>query len=171
MLPTAALQPPGTDGRSSIMQNGQSVSNPNYGKALAGAGNDAPNNGRILIPLVDFELEWDRIPGGTALTYGPFIGTVNSASFMGAEPGVLLCEGPKLDPAYTLNTSNPWAHKIQLTLKARRIIVGNNIYGWNHDYVKDKGWVLQQILDYSQTPPQKSPRYSSSNFDLLLTFG
>jgi hypothetical protein len=168
LLPAEAVKPDEIDDRPMLRVNGVEVVNPDYNKALAGAGNQNPQKARVFIPLVDFELEWDRIPAGTPLTYNGLIGKTNDASFMGAEAGVLLLEGPKLDPSYTLNTSNPWAHKITLTLKARRIVIGENIYGWNHDYVTGKGWQKQTMEDGAGG---KVLRYPGTSFDSLLTFG
>lgn len=109
-------------------------------------------NNRVLIPLIDYHVEWDRVQTLTALDFTPYVGRVNSLSFLGCEPETLLLEGVNITPSFTLNPTSPHAWKATATFKRRKIAVagstsssgigtGGNVYGWNHDYLPiPPGW-------------------------------
>ena len=123
-----------------------------------------PNsNNRLLIPLADYLVEWDRVQDLTALDYSGCVGCVNEATFLGCEAETLLCEGASLTPSFVLNPSLPHAWKVAVTLKKRRIQIGDNVYGWNHDYLPNPpGWARIVMSD-------GTPRYQLSDFSDMFT--
>jgi hypothetical protein len=122
-----------------------------------------PNsNNRILIPLVDYLVEWDRVQDLSALDWDEEIGCVNQAAVMGCEPETLLLEGVSLAPSFVLSPSNPHAWKATATLKKRKIEVGGSAYGWNHDYLPNPpGWTKILMSD-------GTPRYPLADFSGLF---
>jgi hypothetical protein len=123
-----------------------------------------PNsNNRILIPLIDYLVEWDRVQDLSALDWDGEIGYVNATTFLGCEPETLLLEGVSLAPSFVLNPSNPHAWKATATLKKRKIQVDGNIYGWNHDFLPNPpGWTTILMAD-------GTPRYQFADFTNLFT--
>ncbi len=123
-----------------------------------------PNsNNRLLIPLIDFLVEWDRVQDMSVLDWDAEIGCVNESEFMGCEPETLLLEGVSLAPSFVLNPTNPHAMKATVQLKKRRIVAGGNVYGWNHDYLPNPpGWVRVLMAD-------GTPRYETADFTDMFT--
>jgi hypothetical protein len=142
-LPARALRSGGT-----FTPTSNSDGSPYIGPPITPPPPPPNSNNRILIPLVDFVVEWDRIQDMSVLDWDGEIGRVNRADFMGCEPETLLLEGVSLAPSFVLNPSNPHAYKATATLKKRRIQVGGETYGWNHDYLPNPpGWTRMQMSD------------------------
>lgn len=131
-------------------------------------------NNRVLIPLIDFQIEWDRVQGldtsgssssgieaAYTLDFTQYIGHVNSETFLGCEPETLLLEGVNITPSFVINPTNPHAYKAVATFKRRKIVVGNSssgdgstVYGWNHDYLPiPPGWQRVLMADGSWRYP------------------
>ena len=122
------------------------------------------SNTRIMIPLVDFVIEWGQITNVDSVNFAEFEGCVNEQEFLGCEPGTLLFEGADVDPSFTLNPRNPHAYKAIVTLKKRAIKSGGSIYGWNHDYEDNPaGWKLITMAD-------NSPRYPENNYSNMFEY-
>ncbi len=123
-------------------------------------------NCRIIIPTVDYEVEWDRIPlSGGHYSFGPCIGAVNQSTFMSTEAETLLCEAVDYDPSWLLATDTPYAGKAVVHLKQRRIVVGSNVYGWNYDYLPKTGWTRITMKDAAGNTV---PRYPLQDFSDLF---
>ena len=118
-----------------------------------------PNsNNRLLIPLIDYLVEWDRVQDLDALDWDGQIGYVNQAEFMGCGPETLLLEGVRLAPSFVLDPTLPHAWRAIATLKKRKIEVGGNVYGWNHDFIPNPpGWTRIIMAD-------GTPRYPLADF-------
>ncbi len=113
-------------------------SNPD-GSPYTGAAPSLPpgSNARVLIPLLDYYLEWDRIPvlgsavylpasdgqsssgftagstssgvspGGGYLQFSIYEGAVNASAFLGCEPETLLFEGAEEEPSFMMTAEEP----------------------------------------------------------------
>ena len=132
-------------------------------------------SGRILIPIIDYEVEWDRVPlDGNHLGFRDYIGSVNETTFMGCEPETLLCEAVDGEPSWLLNASSPFSFKAVARLKKRRIagtLPGGQafIFGWNHEYdIKQQRWVYINIVTDPGPPQVQSPRYPVYDFSALF---
>ncbi len=198
------------------------------------------SNSRILIPIFDYTLEWDRVPvqgnvlylpapsssggpfgawqsnipflaltatggsfhlgydpldpsssgttvpGGSNLQFGPYDGAVNSVPFLGCDPETLLFEGAEVEPSFLMTAkeppeADPRCYKATVTLKRRRIVVGNDVFGWNHEYdCRGKKWAYVYMnapgdfgtgqSSSSGTPPG-TPRYQLVDFEGMFNGG
>ena len=122
-----------------------------------------PNsNNRILIPLRDYVVEWDRVQDMSALNFSGLVGEVNAVAFLGCNPETLLLEGVSLTPSFVLNPLNPHAFRATATFKQRQILAGGNVYGWNYDYLPNPpGWVRITMAD-------GTPRYPLVDFSEMF---
>jgi hypothetical protein len=122
-----------------------------------------PNsNNRVLIPLVDYVVEWDRVQDLSTLDFDGVIGFVNESEFMGCEAETLLLEGVSLMPSFVLSPTNPHSWKATAALKRRRIVVGDDVYGWNYDFLPNPpGWTRIIMSD-------GNPRYPAADFTGLF---
>jgi hypothetical protein len=156
-LPARALQSSGTY---------TPTSNPDGSPYTGGPITPPPpppnSNNRLLIPLVDYLVEWDRVQDLGALDFDDEIGCVNESAFMGCEAETLLLEGVSLMPSFVLNPSNPHCWKATATLKRRRIVIGSDVYGWNDDFIPNPpGWTRMLMSD-------GNPRYPQADFTGLF---
>jgi hypothetical protein len=130
---------------------------PGFGKALPPPSPNA--NTRLLIPTQEFIVEWDRVryhKTGLA-TLKALEGSVNSIAFMGQEPETLLLEGVDIEHSFILDNVDPWAFKITMTFKGRRILFPSEdvyghpttaVLGWNHEFHENPaGWVRMIMAD------------------------
>ena len=157
-LPARALQSSG-----SYTPTSNSDGSPYTGPPITPPPPPPNSNNRVLIPLIDYLVEWDRVQDLSALDWDGQIGCVNQAEFMGCGPETLLLEGVSLTPSFVLNPSNPHAWKATATLKQRQIRVGGNVYGWNHDFLPNPpGWTRILMAD-------GTPRYQLTDFSNLFT--
>jgi hypothetical protein len=152
-LPARALQASGT-----YTPTSNPDGSPYVGPPIAPPPPPPNSNNRILIPLVDYLVEWDRVQDLSALSWDGEIGYVNQNDFLGCEPETLLLEGVNLSPSFVLNPSNPHAWKATATLKQRKVAAGGNAYGWNHDFLANPpGWTRITMSD-------GRPRYPLADF-------
>ena len=90
------------------------------------------------LALAEFVVEWDRVTDTADLDFSDLIGCVNEDTFMGCDPGTLLCQGAPQENSTILNPADPLAWKTSVTLKQRKIIVSDGpnagVYGWNDWY-------------------------------------
>ena len=124
-----------------------------------------PNaNNRILIPLMEHQIEWDRVlPADMTMNYfRGLMGCVNDKTFLGADAETLLFEGADLDNSFVI-ASNPRTFKLVVTLKERHINSGGTIYGWNYDYHPNPpGWKRITMADGTD-------RYTKTDFSEMFT--
>jgi len=119
---------------------------------------------RILIPLIDYNVNWDWVANPPRDKLRGFLGKTNSDTFMGCEAETLLCEGAHISPSFRPAT-DPRCYAVDVVLKQRRIVDpddADTVYGWNHEYREDPaGWTKIKLSD-------KSLRYSTVDFDDLF---
>ena len=98
----------------------------------------------ILIPLIDYHLEWGRVRPDDAnrMNFAEYIGKVNASTFLGAPAETLLCEAAEIKPGFVINPPYPRAYTATVVLKQLRIPSDpENPLGWNHKYDENAGWV------------------------------
>lgn len=123
------------------------------------AGNPAPpvppdENSRILIPLTEYQFQWDYIDDPNYSWMEDHVGHVNSDTFCGCEPGTLLFENWESDDAFKLDYTDPHTQKHMIFCRRRKIKVGNDIFGWNHEFREKTGWTIMRMngeLRYPET--------------------
>lgn len=119
-------------------------------------------HGFILIPLLEYQVEWDAVsafPSGTVLQN---VGSVNDGVFMGAEAGTLLFEGCDQDESFKMGLGDQRCTKATFVFKCRRIVSGGSVYGWNHDFDDvTKSWKEIRLAD-------GNPRYRQATFTNLF---
>lgn len=121
-------------------------------------------NSRILIPLVDFVIEWDQVQSTSSMDYSYAEGKVNSGDFLGCDAGTLLFQGADIDHSTTLNPRNPHAYKVVITMTKRKIDSGGKVYGWNHDYTDDPpAWKKITLADGTD-------RYGQADFGNMFEY-
>jgi hypothetical protein len=114
---------------------------------------DAMN--RILIPLVDYQVDWDWVANPPRDKLREFLGKCNSEPFMGCEPETLMCEAADVSPSFR-PAVDPRCYRVSVVLKQRRIEDGGEVRGWNHEYREDPaGWVRIKLPDGALRYPAK----------------
>lgn len=151
---------------------------PGYGNVLPPPGANA--NNRILIPTMDFLIEWDRVPADkfSADYFQSLIGKVNDDWFLGQYPETLLFDGVEFEPSFAIDAIDPRRWKVQVTLKGRMVraysvsssssgtpaIPIATVYGWNHDFHENPpGWARVIMADGFD-------RYAQDDFSQLFTY-
>jgi hypothetical protein len=190
--PDAYKQPyyaPGTTLKLDIKNSGQFLTIPARCFQIKGFSSTMPQgmDGRLYIPLTDFNIEWDRVTDLGSLDFTPYVGKVNQNTFMSCEPETLLLEAANATPSFILDPINgPWAWKVTCCFKRRRIVLPNTywnsggpptnatlvddgdthvaVMGWNHEFREQPipGW--QYVLMASQPNSPTSPRYTQYDF-------
>ena len=198
LWPYAFPQPVFTQGttlRLELKQSGQFITLPPRAFAIQGGDPTKPaippncNGGRVLVPLTDFVVEWDRVADLGALDFSDFEGCVNQETFLGCEPETLLLETANIIPAFIINPdTGPWAWKVVCNFKRRRILVPTatagaswgpdgvsldegvnfDVFGWNHDFLPGPpaGW--QYVLMQTASGVTGGPRYPLMDFTDLF---
>ena len=182
---------PGTTLKLDIKSSGQFLTLPARCFQLKGIANLMPQgmDGRLYIPLTDFNIEWDRVTDLGAINFTPYVGKVNKTTFMGCEPETLLLETANATPSFILDPVNgPWAWRVLCCFKRRRIAlqaqfwaqggtvsptgativteddIETAIMGWNHEFREQPspGW---QYVQMTAAPGSVlSPRYTLYDF-------
>lgn len=117
------------------------------------------DNSRILIPIREIELQWDFVDNPPLNALDDLMGSVNSGSFMGCEAETLLFENYSVEETFRASPINPHTNRVTIQMRRRRIVVGSNVYGWNHDYRENpSGWA--KVLFKSDN----APRYALKSF-------
>lgn len=110
-------------------------------------------NSRVLIAIKEIELQWDFVDNPPINLLDERLGTVNTAAFLGAPPETLLFENYCIDESFRADPFNPHTNRIVLNFRMRKIVVGNNVFGWNHDYRESPaGWA--KVLFKSDNQPR-----------------
>lgn len=119
-------------------------------------------NARILIPQIEFHVEWDLVNPFTPATAMAAIGGVNNATFLDCPAETLLLEGVDVDDSLRVGLTNPFCVKANFVFKARLINVGGSTYGWNHEFRESPvGWTRVLMAD-------GQPRYRLTSFSSLF---
>lgn len=111
----------------------------NQGGYAAGRLPGPDDNVRLIIPITEFHVEWLYVDEPPANLLRDTQGSVNDAAFLGHEAETVLFESYDIGTMSQFVPSDPFAWKVTCMFRARRIKVGANIYGWNHEY-RDDGW-------------------------------
>lgn len=120
-------------------------------------------DGRILIPLTDYNLQWDFVDNPPVDRLRGLVGTVNQDSFLGAPPETLLFDNYDIDDSFRCSITNPHTNRVTVQLRERRITDGTNIHGWNHDFRENPpGWQKILLAD-------DEPRYQPKVFANIFT--
>ena len=201
--PDAVARPVFADGTTLKLEmktSGQFITLPPRAFAIQGAESNTPamppnyNGGRVLIPLIDYMIEWDRVADVASLDFTDYIGCVNSKTFMSCEPETLLLESANLVPSFIIDPENgPWSWKVVCSFKRRAISVpagslaaddggasagfgdGDNtvldmiVIGWNYDFLPGPppGWYYMNMA--SAPGVTGGPRYPLVDFTDLFT--
>ncbi len=121
---------------------------------------DAVATAALLVPILDYIVEWDRVTDLTALDFSGYVGQVNSISFMGCDAETLLCEGVSIDPSFVLDPAGPFCYKVRACFKKRAITFDGVSGGWNHQlYGPPYSLDPVEVRTASGTPP-----YASTDF-------
>lgn len=106
---------------------------------------------RILIPMLDFVVEWDLVLNPPIARFMSYIGRCNSASFIGCAAQTIVLDDYDVQPSMRLNPSYPWAYKCVLNFKFR-------YPGWNYEFRESPpGWAYIITAD-------GKPRYPPVSF-------
>ena len=95
--------------------------------------------GRILVRKAEYLLLWDYVDNPPLNSWNEKIGKVNSGAFLGCPQETLLFLGYELAPSTRASITSPWCWKLVAKFSYRGIKIGQNTYGWNHEYRPD-GW-------------------------------
>jgi len=128
------------------------------------------NDGRLLIPIREFHLEWDYIDDPPVEAWDALIGKVNSEEFLGCAAETLLFEAYDLEPAPKFKPTDPFGFRMTTVLKHRKISAytpgeGEASVGWNHDLRAD-GWQRIKVDDGSGNVDN---RYKLTDFSDMFT--
>lgn len=98
-------------------------------------------NSRILIPIMEFGVQWDFVDDPPIQKIEDLVGHLNETEFLGCPPETVLFEGGDLDDSFRANPTNPHCFRLNYTFRKRCIQDGAENRGWNHDYREDPmGW-------------------------------
>jgi len=93
--------------------------------------------GRKLIGIGEFRLTWLYVQEPPIDTWRDTLkGRVNSDVFLDCPAETLLFEDFDVRPSTRFDLLDPFCWECTVTLRERRIVVGDSTYGWNHEY----GW-------------------------------
>jgi len=116
---------------------------------------------RILIPLTDYQIEWDWLTNPPRDKLRNFLGKSNSNTFLGCEPETLMCEGADISPSFR-PALDPRCYSVNVVLKQRRINDDGTIRGWNHEYREDPAGWQKIVLANGEL------RYPTIDFDAMF---
>lgn len=95
----------------------------------------------LVIPATEYNVQWDFIDDPPLLRLENLVGAVDVGGLFGAEEETILFEGYDLDDAFKCYPQSPNTYRVNLTFRKRRIVDGDNVYGWNHDFREEPaGW-------------------------------
>lgn len=111
--------------------------------------------GRVMIPMLDFVVEWDLVTNPPIAYWMTRIGRSNASTFLGCAPQTLIMDDYDVQPSMRLSTTYPWAYKCSLNFKFRYV-------GWNVEFREDPpGWTYVLCAD-------GTPRYPPVSFSYLF---
>jgi len=119
--------------------------------------------GRILIQGAQYDLQWVYVDDPPIKRLRAAESHVNEDEFLGCDPGTLLFLGFDLTPSANFDLLDPGSWELSLKFMERRIEIGEDIYGWNHELRAD-GW--QQVN--MRRNGDSGPRYQPMAFAGLL---
>lgn len=136
-------------------------------------------NGRIMIPILEFNVDWDRVNNPPVTTWRDLMGKVNSTEFMGCEPETLLFEGYSLEPSIRFSVLDPFCWRLSCVFRQRRIVAEPatgcdaisgypGIFGWNHDHYAT-GWKRIMVVTKAGEPNVTENRYPPVSFSDMFS--
>lgn len=102
--------------------------------------------GRMLIAKAEFALTWDYVENVPVSRLRGFFGKTNEAEFLGCAAETLLFAGFDLRNSTRASITDPGCWQVPVKLLYREIAVGDESYGWNHEY-RPGGWKRVQMTD------------------------
>lgn len=120
--------------------------------------------GRLLVQGAQYDLDWQYLVDPPIQRLREATSKVNEDEFLGCDPGTLLFLGFDLSAGARFDLDAPGAWNLMLKFQERRIEVGQNVYGWNHEYRGEDGWQEVVMFDGQQW----GPRHKSAAFAELL---
>lgn len=127
-----------------------------YGAPESPVPEDDSPAGRILIAKAEYALVWDYLADPPIARLNALVGGVNSGSFLGCPQETLLLMGYEMQSSSRASITAPWCWKINLKFSHRAVRVGQNTYGWNHEYRSD-GWHRVTMDDGSGSQVERYP--------------
>lgn len=98
-------------------------------------------NSSILIPMIGLRLQWDYVDNPPIVRLKRLMGLVNSDDILGCAPETLLFESFDVSETFKADPANPHTNRVTVQMTLRHIEVGEESYGWNHEYrEKPPGW-------------------------------
>jgi hypothetical protein len=122
-------------------------------------------NARITIPIVEYHIEWLYVDEPPLNEWDELLGCVNAGEFLGAEAETILFEGYESDQSTQFVIADPFCWKLVPVFRKRRIVVGENVYGWNHE-LRNDGWTKIKMSDGDGG---QVDRYSTADFSTMFT--
>lgn len=135
-----------------------------YGQPDAPVPEDDSPAGRLLVAKAEFTLTWDYVVEPPLAAYNALIGGVNDAAFLGCPADTMLFTGYELAPSVRASISSPWCWRMAVKFVLRAIRIGEQVYGWNHEYRAD-GWHRVTMDDGSGA---QVDRYQRRDFSAMF---
>lgn len=105
---------------------------------------------RIMIPTIDFVVEWDLVLDPPINTFMAAVGHCNYGAFLGCSSETLLLDDYDVQESMRLSTTYPWAYKCLLNFRFRYV-------GWNMEFREDPpGWAYIICADGTPRHPPLS---------------
>jgi len=96
--------------------------------------------GRLFLPTAEYQLQWYYVDEPPLKTWEEDLyGRVNETTFLSSEPETILFEGADIEPSTQFQITNPFCFTVTCHFRKRRVVDGENIYGWNHEF-EEHGW-------------------------------
>jgi hypothetical protein len=123
--------------------------------------------GRKLIGLGEFHLTWLYVEEPPIDNWRDALkGRVNSVTFLDSPAECLLFADFDVRPATRFSLLDPFCFEVVVQFRERRIKVGSNTYGWNHEY-EPAGWKRVKMDDGSGNV---GDRYEKADFTNMFTY-
>lgn len=120
--------------------------------------------GRFLVRSQDITLHWNYVDDPPIDRFDGLQGCVNDDTYLGKPAGSLLFAGYEFSESTKAAIIAPMCWAVRVTLQCRRISVGVDEYGWNHEYRED-GWHEVRMFDGTDWVP----RYTPADFSDMFT--
>ncbi|MGB9619745.1 MAG: hypothetical protein ACPL7K_04990, partial [Armatimonadota bacterium] len=114
---------------------------------------------RLYVPQQRITIVWHNVILVRAKELDKMVGRVNADEFLGRSPETILFESYSMQPEMTFDLNFPVRWAVTCNFIYRAIIVGGEIYGWNHELRHD-GW-KRVIVETGRGP---SDRYEKTSF-------
>lgn len=141
-----------------------------------GSNNDLrrDENGLILIPYKDIELQWDFVPAANLRPndFDTYMGKTNGNTFLGAEPETMLFENYNIEDSFSCSPTNPHLFRLNAFIRQRRIkpTDTNAVYGWNHEYIASANQWQRVKMSVATTEEANAPIEDIDRYPLSFSF-